>query len=64
MDFYTPTELYEKYPICKELGWTPQKLGLFFHARLLKVEYFPREKRILLSEDSFLLLVQYHESLY
>lgn len=62
-DYYTPSELIEKYPEVEEVGWTPVKIGMFLNAGLLRGYYASSEKRNVIEEQSFTKLIDYFNEL-
>ena len=59
-DFYSPSELFEKYPQVAKFGWTAVKIGVFFHAGLLSGYFSIKERKALIEENSFFELIQFY----
>lgn len=62
-DYYTPSELIEKYPEVSNVGWTPIKIGVFLNAGLLLGYHCNSEKKNLIEEESFLDLIDFFNEL-
>ena len=60
--FYTASELIEKYPIVKKAGWSYVKIGMLLRAGLLYGFHSSGEDCNLIEELSFLALMRYYDS--
>lgn len=56
---YSPSELLELYPKATMIGWTAVKIGMFFRAGLLVGYMSGKENKALITERSFIKLMQY-----
>ena len=53
-------ELIDKYPkVFENFGWTAQSIGYYLAGELLTGRYSHTEKKNLISENSFLELIEY-----
>ena len=58
---FTPAELIEIYPNVNAIGWTSTKIGIFFRAGLLNGFISGKEKKALITEESFIDLMKYYD---
>ncbi|MCC6447159.1 MAG: hypothetical protein IT215_00545 [Chitinophagaceae bacterium] len=56
--FYTPSEVVEKIPMLKRIGWTPQRIGTLLSLKLIKGDSIRSKKISRLDKDSLLRLLK------
>lgn len=61
-NYLTPLELMKTYPQVRKLGWSAIKIGIFFSSGMLEGYCCVRERRSMILESSFLLLIEYVNS--
>lgn len=61
-NYLTPMELMKAYPQVRKMGWSAIKIGIFFSSGMLEGYCCVRERRSMILESSFILLVEYVNS--
>ncbi|MGZ4053670.1 MAG: hypothetical protein ACXVPU_04685 [Bacteroidia bacterium] len=58
IEYLSPSEILEKYPVEEKFGWTERDIRIFFTKRLLQGRYHALRK-VLIREDSLIRLIHF-----